>query len=444
MTPFVDIVRKTIKRGEHMANNNKKTIILIVGLCVFAIIGTVTCVLIIRQMNSKKALETAKETFNKYNSGELTYDDAKDKLYEVNYYDYDESGKYSTDIEKMKVSKDAYQAAEELFAKEKWRDADEKYAEVTEKDSLYNTAQEKRKQCKDNYTSDLIKKADAFIESGNYEKAIDIYHKESTGANFASIEGKEEETKNAYREYLEQRAERYVSEGKTTGAIDTYKYLAKYFDDDSYNTKAEELTGVAEDQAILEAEEAMHNGEFDKAKSIIESAKKNVGYSDKYEAELERIEEYRPVDVTTAEAMAKDESYGKFKFCEKGQKTNTGEEIDKGIYFRTNLAAHTDKEPVGYVEFYVEDKYDYISGIFANLMDTRDTSKTCVLNIYCDGTLKYTSPEITQGVLPIDFCVDISGAYVVRVEFDVTNEEWDAIDAALINPIMYKDLNKAE
>ena len=53
----------------------------------------------------------------------------------------------------------------------------------------------------------------------------------------------------------------------------------------------------------------------------------------------------------------------------------------------------------------------------------KNHTKGCVLKVYLDETLVYTSPTIVTGVLPVDLDIDVSGAY--KMELEMSGWLWD-------------------
>jgi len=90
-----------------------------------------------------------------------------------------------------------------------------------------------------------------------------------------------------------------------------------------------------------------------------------------------------------------------------------------------------------YTDYVINKKYSKINGKFVLSFDSKDTAYKATLKLYGDGKLLYTSPELTGGVPPIDFDVDISGVEILRIAisnnspFGISNVNYGLIDAAL-------------
>ena len=69
------------------------------------------------------------------------------------------------------------------------------------------------------------------------------------------------------------------------------------------------------------------------------------------------------------------------------------------------------------IQYYLEGRYSYISGIWCICQVDRDTNDQNSFEIYADDELVYQSPSITGGELPIAFTVDIKKCQKLRIVF---------------------------
>jgi len=90
-----------------------------------------------------------------------------------------------------------------------------------------------------------------------------------------------------------------------------------------------------------------------------------------------------------------------------------------------------------YADYLVNKNYSRISGKFALSFESRSTKHKANLKFYGDNKLLYTSPEMTGGVLPIDFDVDISGVEKLRIEI-TTDAEISFVHYGLIDVALHK------
>ena len=72
-------------------------------------------------------------------------------------------------------------------------------------------------------------------------------------------------------------------------------------------------------------------------------------------------------------------------------------------------------EKVGSMEYYLAGKYAALSGVLCVSEDCKNIETTSYFEIYADGELVYTSPEMTQGSLPESFQVDIQHCQKLKI-----------------------------
>lgn len=72
-------------------------------------------------------------------------------------------------------------------------------------------------------------------------------------------------------------------------------------------------------------------------------------------------------------------------------------------------------EKVGSMEYYLAGKYAALSGVLCVSEDCKNIDTTSYFEIFADGELVYTSPEMTQGSLPESFQVDIQHCQKLKI-----------------------------
>lgn len=69
----------------------------------------------------------------------------------------------------------------------------------------------------------------------------------------------------------------------------------------------------------------------------------------------------------------------------------------------------------GSIEYYLSGNYAALSGVLCVSEDCKNIDTTSYFEIYADGELVYTSPEMTQGSLPESFQVDIQHCQKLKI-----------------------------
>lgn len=90
---------------------------------------------------------------------------------------------------------------------------------------------------------------------------------------------------------------------------------------------------------------------------------------------------------------------------------NTGEVFAHCI----TISSITFGEKVGSIEYYLAGKYAALSGVLCVSEDCKNIDTASYFEIYADGELVYTSPEMTHGSLPESFQVDIQHCQKLKI-----------------------------
>lgn len=247
----------------------------------------------------------------------------------------------------------------------------ERLALVPEDSGCYSDSQDLIDDSLILYTEAIIKEVDSYMQSGDYETAIETL-------NGASSRFKNNESISGYIDIIDQK----TSEAK-----------AKYAE--SYAAKAEESFG---------------NKDAYSAVSNIDFALKLLPDNATYQASKEKYEQYLPFELYNADnILKKDDSLSFYN----SKKANNNIEMQK-------VAVYSSAEASGdYTFAYTYNlgkKYDTVSGTIFLPQDKKDTNNQMYLIIYGDGKKLYTSPYVTAGFLPKDINVNVSGVNTLTVE----------------------------
>ncbi|NPV89415.1 MAG: copper amine oxidase [Firmicutes bacterium] len=121
-------------------------------------------------------------------------------------------------------------------------------------------------------------------------------------------------------------------------------------------------------------------------------------------------------DSSEPAVLLKDLDYfnsGDYKFqFENNVKDNLGNEYSYGISKYGALSSYAEC----WQSYLINGRYSRMKGKFVLDYDTRSTSDESRLRVYGDGRLIYESPNMTAGVHPVDFDVDLTGVLELKVE----------------------------
>lgn len=221
------------------------------------------------------------------------------------------------------------------------------------------------------YIDAIIKEADSYMNSGDYETAIKTLDE-------ASSRFKNNEGLMVYIDTINKK----MSEVKTKHA-------------DSYATKAEESFKKKD------AYSAVSNIKF-----ALELSPNNATY----QASKAKYEQYLPFELYKEENILKKDDTPFFYNSGTANDNTTHENV---IGF--NVAA-TDTDVKFSYTYKLSKKYDTVSGTLFLPNKDKDTTNQSYFVAYADGVKIYTSPYMTAGVLPKDFKFNVSDVDTLTIE----------------------------
>lgn len=386
-----------------------------------------TCVLLSLPgcTTNKQIKQRADEIVERYNSGELEYDTAKEKINnlqaETDNYDINE---YMDDIyrkiDELKTSKEKYQEAEKAYDGENYPYAAKLYGGVSKEDENYDDAVKKLDDSKKKCLDIADKKADKYIEDGKYQEAITVYKNVKSTYDDDSVDEKIKGVENAYREYVEKEANRFEASTEWSKAIDLYKKTQNYFGDKSYEEKIKSDEISWADQAVDESEDYLKNGEYEEAKAVLEEADRVITQGSGILQQMNRVKEYSPVKLTDLTPFfEEDDGYGTILDEWTVQdKDNLGNGGKTGIKIRSKGSYGS----WAYVGYMINGKYDTLKGTFAIHEDFKNNTNTeqnwgQVAVFDENDEMIYCSEPTLGGVEPVDIEVNISGMNRLKIGF---------------------------
>lgn len=412
------------------------------------------CLLLAGCTSKNKMQKYSKEIVNEYNNETITYDRAISDLDSMmSQANSDEKKNIlensRKDIEELKASKDSFEKAEKAYNEKKYEDAINLYNAVVEIDNNYNTAQDKLTNAENEYLKAVYEQAEIYLESDKYDKAIELYNKAKNVVDSDELDKKISEAESKQQTFLdnqiiemEKTAEKYIDEKDYINALKEYKNLYNLTGDDKYDVKIDGVKNAMVDYAIENAEMFLSEENYNEAKAALSQAKYNVPDDERIKDEEKRIDSLRPVDLSTVKSLSTDSHFARTGYYDGEVEDNIGNTYKDGsIAFTSDNYYGGQEGAYATVTYYLKGEYDKIEGIFALLYDSKDTTMLNYLNIYCDGVLVYSSEALTQGVLPINVSVDISGAQEIKLEYKWTGESsrWIVSDTVFGNAVLKKN-----
>lgn len=412
-------------------NNNKWIKYMVIGVAIFLVImiGVAIAIPILGKIIRTKNID---QIVVQYNSGAISESEANQKLAEIlsstnSNKVYDAVGNARSKIAELSSSKSAYNKAESSYVSGEYENAISEYSQVVEEDSCYEDAQIKLKEVKGKYLNSVYEQANIYLEDEKYDKALELYEKAKAYVNDTELDKKIEEAGKLKADYekekiksLEAEADSLIQDNKFKKAIDLYNELYDITNDKTYNVKIEGIEDKWVDYVISNAEWYLREGQLDKAKAVMSSAKNNVKDKSKIVDEEERIDSFQPLIIISDS----EDSYGciatggdvQIYGLKDDDVLNNGTmPVEGGVV--CGYGAHfSAKQKNSWIEYVTNGEYDVFSTTLGLTEEYKDTDCNCFINVYCDGVLTFTSDSVQQGSVPINISTDISGAQKVRIE----------------------------
>ena len=409
------------------------------------------CLISVGCTSLNKTKQRADEIVNNYNSGSFDYDTAEAKLNrlleDVDDYDCEE---YIRDqlslVDKLKISKQKYDQAENYYNADKYQLAIGSYSEVIQEDDNYESATDKLKQSQSKYLDTECKKAEIYLQDEKYIDAVKTYKAAQKVYDDGTLEDKIADAENKYKEKIEKEAKTFEDEKNWASAIKKYKELQEYFDNNSYEVEIVNDQNNCVNQAVAESEEKLKEGDYSRANTILTTADSIVPNNKDISEQLNRVKEYTPVRFTDLTPFCEeDDCYSVILDDWTAQDTdNMGDGGNTGIKIRSMGSFGK----WGSITYNIDGKYDTLTGIFAiheDFKDNTDTERNWGQVAVFDDNDKmiYCSEAVLGGVKPKEVNVDISGIQQLKVAFYIGSPSslgWgDSAVYGFINPTLHKD-----
>lgn len=415
------------------------------------VIMLLVCLISVGCTSLNKTKQRADEIVNNYNSGSFDYDTAEAKLNrlleDVDDYDCEE---YIRDqlslVDKLKISKQKYDQAENYYNADKYQLAIGSYSEVIQEDDNYESATDKLKQSQSKYLDTECKKAEIYLQDEKYIDAVKTYKAAQKVYDDGTLEDKIADAENKYKEKTEKEAKTFEDEKNWASAIKKYKELQEYFDNNSYEVEIVNDQNNCVNQAVAESEEKLKEGDYSRANTILTTADSIVPNNKDISEQLNRVKEYTPVRLTDLTPFCEeDDGYSVILDDWTAQDTdNMGDGGNTGIKIRSMGSFGK----WGSITYNIDGKYDTLTGIFAiheDFKDNTDTERNWGQVAVFDDNDKmiYCSEAVLGGVKPKEVNVDISGIQQLKVAFYIGSPSslgWgDSAVYGFINPTLHKD-----
>ena len=407
------------------------------------------------------------DLYDKYNYGEMAYNEVSLQLNNLakEHSELESAVREMKDkLAELKQSKAAYEKAVKCVDKKNYDLAAEYFAEVIEEDSNYSEAKVMLADVKKKYTEDLTGLVEACLENGDFEKvrdlikkaeeyipaediqtlndALDKNQKQYEDDQAAKIEARKVETENAIAKFIADGDYVYAMQICEIPADDP---LAAWFATKRYEIQDQWITN-----SIAEAENLLSQGRYDEAAGALNAAYYNVPDVSRLEAEIERIDSFRPVLLTSLTRfydLQWKSGEVRLRYWESDDMDSTGAKGNKGLYAHTSDSEYNycpeSQDNYAVVEYLLNREYDVLNAKMLLSWEMKNTKNPQYMKVYSDGALIYTSPVFKGGEMPQDISIDVSKTTKLHIEFIIDRTIAYAnysVTGGLIlqNPYLYK------
>lgn len=406
----------------------------------------------------KKVSDVLEKVLSNYNSGTNSLEDTEDLLTSLDdSFHFSETANAIIKLEKMKVSKEAFQAGADYEAKGDLPTAISSYEQVTEDDAQYEDAKTKAEELKSAYKEDILGQAKALAEKEDYSGAVLLLEESSSvlkdDADISNLrtdyqnKADEQAVTTALSEAEKKaKAEDYsaaisalnacsVTDSRITTKLAEYKkkledktvadtlekaearakekdypqaikvLLDAHSSNSKIKAKLEEYKDTYEKQVLSEAAALAEAGKYEEAVAKLNAGVNTVGQTTELTAKIADYKAKYPVSLLDLEPSGG----GNYSYTE----TVTdiyGNSINRSLGFTGNKYTSDD-----ITEYVVDKKYKTLGGTFFVSKESSDTAEA-ICEIYVDNILKH-SITLTKKTRPTPFSVDIANATFVKVVF---------------------------
>lgn len=353
--------------------------------------------------------------------------------------------KLLSELSELKASRDAYAKAEEAYEAGNYSTALDEYSQVSENDSNYEDAQTKIAECTEQYRQEILDQTENPESDSEYENAISLVtialgvlpEDEELTERLNSLT--EEYAALLKSEALTQGTE-YINAGNYAEAFALINKALEYNEGDSELVSFLTSSQSAYESYITEQVNAFTAGyDYDSALALLDTALSTLPDSTALTELREQTEKNQPVKLCDIK-VAESENYEQITELVVTE-DSMGNQYNPGNLFKVSCYRGVGEDK-GYAKYYLNGEYTKLKGIIVAADDSEITG--CVLTVYGDNKILYTSQLITRSTSPLVLDLDVTGITWIHMEFSVPEDtegtEWNRwMRVLLADMTLYKN-----
>lgn len=297
-----------------------------------------------------------------------------------------------------------YQESEQAISEKDYKKAIDLLKSIDENYSKYNDVAKKLKEAEQLYLNEYLSKADEYLKSQKYDKALNALSKiESDLQNSDIVVSKKADIKIAE---LNEKIKEIATDQSVLKALE---YLSNYDTENIEKVKdaVDELKIQFKNEFVLETRELLKTN-YAKAKENIKSASKILSDDKDIKKLLEELNQTDPTPVSLTTLKAE-----KISDTLKISDGNTPIKSTNGTEYKNYILKSSENNSEETVEYKLDKNYSRLEGILCTPEAAESSSPTNVkITIYDqNGKVLYTTENITNN----SFSIDVSKVETLKI-----------------------------
>ncbi len=372
-----------------------------------------------------------------YESGELTYEEARGKLEALAQMPEMEAASDCAQqlemLDELFASKKAYRAAEEYYADGDYAAALAEYKNVVESDSNYDLAQERIVEATDGYREEILNQVGTPESDAAYETAITLVNTAlSVLPGDEQLTQKLDELKSSYSASVKSRAltdgSVAISEGRFE---DAFSLISDALQRNEGDPELQALLASAQTEYVSyvggQVADLVSQDDYDGALALIDAALSVLPGNETLQNLRSQTENAKPVrlsDMTVSDS----------NYLERPEDGEVYVDVIGTVYSPSNLLEMELYEDRAFFTVYLGGAYSRLSGTAA-VRDNSDSTNGWLM-VYGDNSELLYSVELSRTTAPVTIQADLTG--VQWLTFQGTAENWDRLYVLLSELVLFR------
>lgn len=408
----------------------------------------------IREINDRvyeQIIANATAIKEEYEAENIDYESASEQISTLvdlcnNEDKVEELTKLLSELSELKASRDAYAKAEEAYEAGNYSAALDEYSHVSEADSNYEDAQTKIAECTEQYRQEILDQTANPESESDYENgislvtiALGILPEDADLTKRLNILTEE------YAALLKSKAltqgTEYINAGNYAEAFELINKALEYNEGDSELISFLTSSQSAYESYITEQVNTFTAGyDYDSALALLNTALSTLPASTALTELREQTEKNQPVKLCDIK-VAESENYEQITELVVTE-DSMGNQYNPGNLFKVSCVWWGGSRDDGYTKYYLNGEYTKLKGTIVAADDSEITG--CVLTVYGDNKILYTSNLITRSTSPLALDLDVTDITWIHMEFSVPEDtegaEWNRwMRVLLADMTLYKN-----